>query len=264
MKRMFPFACALMLACVGRAGVLVPEVELDEKGDAFLDLPSLTQTSAVARALATTGLPPSLDQRIRETRNALALHPNDAAVRARLGRLLLLANRTHEGLQQYWQAARLRPQDPQRVEEFAFALLAAGDHRNGAKLYEALLERNPDSPRTVVNLAAAYYHLARTTDAIALLRKFTTQEPTHLRGWYNLGVCQFTAGQLPQASQSLQRALQLQPGHPYVLAALARVHRAMGREEIFDQTQTMLIERLGAEPAAALLAQEPMPIYLIR
>lgn len=264
MKRLLWVALGCVwVTALARAGVLVPEIEGDAD-NAFLDLPALARTSAVTRALADTGLPPTLDQRIREARDALAVRPDDTAAMARLGRLLLLANRTHEALQQFWQVARLRPNDPQRVEEFAFALLADGDHRNGLKLYEALRERSPDSPRVQLNLAAAYYHLARTSDAIAILREFTTREPSHLRAWYNLGVCQFAAGQLPQASQSLQRALQVQPGHPYVLAALARVHRAMGRAEIYAQTQTLLNERVGPNAAATLLTQEPMPIYLVR
>jgi len=265
MKRLLLIAFAGPALATARAGVLVPDTDqLPETADGFLDFRALKATSEVARALAGKSLPPTREARIAEARLAAAQRPTDPMILARLGQTLLAANRLDEAASWYWRAARLRPADTRRVEEFGFALLASGDHTNGLRVYEALFAKEPKTPRVQFNLAAAYYHLGRHAEAAALMREFTTQQPTHLRGWYNQGVMQLRAGQPGLAGQSLQRALQLQPGHPFVLAALARLNRAQGRREVFEQTRTLLTERIGAAQTDALLAHEPMPIYLIR
>ena len=254
-------AVLLFLAAPAHGGVLLPG--LDE-GDANGDVWSIAATSAIRRALNAVPALPPLEQRLADARAAVARRPDDSAARSRLGSLLLYADRPVEALEHLWNAARQRPSGLDHVELFGFALLAAGDHANGARIYEEVRKRAPGSPRALVNLAAAYYHLDRNSEAVALLQELLLKKNDHLRGWYNLGVVHYAAGEHALAKQAIQRALQLQPTHKQSLAALCRLYRDVGEIELYNKTYRQLVGVVGAERADALLNQSPIPIFLIR
>lgn len=255
-------AFAVLLTFTARAGVLLPD--LPDPDQQPVDLRRLDPTSAVSRALAEIAQPRPLAQRIDDARARVERRPEDPAALHRLGQLLLAANRLDEAIEYFWRAARLRPNDEDRVEAFGFALLASGDHLNGIKIYEAIWRRNRSSPRALFNLAAAYHNTGRTADAIPLMRDFTSAQPTHARGWYNLGVMHLERGQIPQAGTALQRAIELQPNQPFIIAALGRLQLAAGRTDRYESAHRHLADLIGPERAAALLTQHPIPVFLIR
>lgn len=263
-KRAIPALLGLA-AVAARAAVLVSDpTDTAEEPAAFLNAPSVPATSAVARALAEISPAPNSGQQIRDARESVARRPRDAGALAQLGRALLAANRLDEAAEYFWRAARLRPRDAGRLEQLGFALLACGDHRNGLRIYEEVAKVDGRNPSVRLNLAAARQHVGQSREARALLQELTAEFPESLRAWYNLGVVQWTLGELDDATASLQRALKLQHGHPFVLAMLARVEQARGRADFYEETRELLRRRLGDSAAEALLAQDPPPIYLAR
>jgi cytochrome c-type biogenesis protein CcmH/NrfG len=252
----------LIIAAPAHAGVLMPDL-LDPDPEAP-DFRHLDPTSAVARALAEISRPRPIEERIAAARERVTRRPTDPAALNRLGRLLLAANRLDEAIEYFWRAARLKPDDEDRVEAFGFALLAVGDHRNGTRIYEAVRQRNPSSARAIFNLASAYHQQGRTADAIPLMREFVEKHPAHARAWHNLGVMHLERGQLGQAAAALQRAIQLQPEQPFSMAALARLQLAAGRTDQYEAAQQNLRQMIGDERAEALLNQNPLPVFLIR
>jgi tetratricopeptide (TPR) repeat protein len=187
--------------------------QLGDIDGALLDVEAATQLNPNDRVARKTfarlmyGENP--DERLRESRAAVAAHPEDAAAHLDLGRALLeCGGRATEAEQQLEVAARLAPDSAEPLRELGKALalehkhdqavavlergvaLAPQDwqiHANLASLLgaqrpaEALLhaerayELKPGEPRNSINLAEAYAVNGQTANAIAWYQKVEQQ-----------------------------------------------------------------------------------------
>jgi len=85
---------------------------------------------------------------------------------------------------------------------------ARGDWREARRLYEAVLEGDPDQSRAIYRLA----RLAPSRDSsIALARRYTELEPDDAWGWFLLGGEWLKAGRPRRAARALGQAHSLEP-----------------------------------------------------
>jgi tetratricopeptide (TPR) repeat protein len=235
---------------------------LEEGG--FLGLPMADTNSELALLLMKAVQNAPKEARVRDAERLLALDPNDPTAQRELARLYLANNRLDEAANLFWRVTRAQPSDLNRMEEFGFVLLACGDHAQGLKVYQELYRVGHRTPVVLFNLAAASHHQGRRDEAQDLMQKFLATQPNHLRGLYNLGVMQYAAGAHEKAAATWQSALQQQPRQIMVLAALARLQRDLGQQELFEKSRQALLNSLGEAPTKALLDYETLPTYLLR
>jgi tetratricopeptide (TPR) repeat protein len=98
---------------------------------------------------------------------------------------------------------------PAGAGEFAEGVKAfnAGDFAAAAKSFEAAVEKQPDLAELRVNLALAYYRLARTNDAVAQLEKAASVAPNDPHVLFQLGSAYVELKELPKAAAALEQGL---------------------------------------------------------
>lgn len=271
MKGLLPFcACLLLLGILpARSAVLStadddPVVPSRPDAGGFFGLVASDTNSELAMLLLKAVRNVPREARVRDAERVLALDPDDVAAQQTLARLYLADQRLDEAAALFWRVARAAPERLDRLEEWAFALLACGDHANGYKVYEELLRLGHQLPAVLFNHAAACYHLGQGERALQGMRRFLSSQPDHLRGLYNMGVIQYALGQQDQAAVSWERLLALQPNHAIALAALARLHRDAGPVDRFESLRAALIRTAGDAAAHALLESADLPLYLMK
>lgn len=129
----------------------------------------------------------------------------------------------------------------------------AGDFAAAARSFEAAVEKAPALPELRVNLALAYFRLARTAEAVAQLEKAASLAPTDPHLQFQLGSAYVEIKDLPKAAAALERGLAgaTDTKDPLVYDAhitLAAVHFASGTA---DKAQQQYEQALALRPDAA-------------
>jgi predicted O-linked N-acetylglucosamine transferase (SPINDLY family) len=120
-------------------------------------------------------------------------------------------------------------QEAERFFVEALSLQERGDLEGARRLYEQALERAPDRPSVLNNLAAVCIALKRHAEAIGLCRRLLELDPGDAAALVNLGVCQCESGLPEEALRTLGRVLSVQPEHPDALNNLGNAQLALGR-----------------------------------
>jgi tetratricopeptide (TPR) repeat protein len=97
--------------------------------------------------------------------------------------------------------------------ERASRLIKDGEFSSAAILLRAILSREPENETAWRLLGGAMASQGDTNAAIEAFRRATLLDPYEAKNHYNLGVALQTAGRLLEASESLERALRLDPDH---------------------------------------------------
>jgi predicted Zn-dependent protease len=135
------------------------------------------------------------DRALALLREAVALQPARADIRRNLGKALVAAGRTEEGL-----------------EELA-----------------ATLRRKPDDVEAMDTLGEQYLRLGRFAEAEAVARQSVARAPAAALGHYHLGQALVQTGRLPAAEAPLRRAVELAPGSFNGVYSLASLLERLGR-----------------------------------
>lgn len=231
-----------------------------------VSLPGMDATNLVTATAvpATNGV--SLEQQIEIVRTMSEGDPVAAARQYRiLGDLLVNANRMDEAAQSYWRASRLNPVNAGYLHYFGFALLALGDHANGLEVYRELFARYPDARKVLFNMAAAYYGLEEFEQGHRHLSQYlATARVEDPKAFYNMGLMLMASGRPNEAISWLVRAQKRIPSNPFIPAALVRVYRDIGSEDLADLTLGLSEDRFGKETFERLLATPKLPAFLNR
>jgi tetratricopeptide (TPR) repeat protein len=235
---------------------------------AAISLPSLDATNLVdaASVAAAATNEVTLAQQIEIVRAMKTDDPVAAARQFRiLGDLFVQANRMDEAARSYWQATRINPVNAGYLHYFGFALLALGDHTNGLEVYLELLARYPDARKALFNVAAAYYGLEEYEQAHRQLSQYVaTARVEDPKAFYNMGLILLESGRPNEAISWLVRAQKRIPTNPFIPAALVRVYREIGSDELADHTQGLSEDRFGKEAFDRLLGTPLLPAFLDR
>lgn len=124
----------------------------------------------------------------------------------------------------------LTPEQQERRAE-SLALFATGvsvEMRRGLEAaleyYQRAFEADPANMELGVNIARAYLSRQRFDEARAILRTTIAAHPRAAEPLFWLAVVQKTADDLPQATEALQRALQLEPQHLNAIHLLSEIY----------------------------------------
>jgi tetratricopeptide (TPR) repeat protein len=79
-------------------------------------------------------------------------------------------------------------------------------------VFNATLERFPDSIEALTGRGVALMHLGNTAEARASFQRALDIDRRFVPAWFNLALCEFQAGDPAAAARALERALELEPG----------------------------------------------------
>ena len=115
------------------------------------------------------------------------------------------------------------------------------------------------------NVAAAYYGLEEYEQAHRQLGQYVaTARVEDPKAFYNMGLILMESGRPNEAISWLVRAQKRIPSNPFIPAALVRVYRETGSDELADHTQGLSEDRFGQEAFDRLLATPLLPAFLDR
>jgi tetratricopeptide (TPR) repeat protein len=175
---------------------------------------------------ALEGLPGRLPEAIAEYDEAVRLNPNHFKAHNNLGGIYLkMPGRLDEAIAQYEEAVRLQPGIAEVHNNLALALeQAPGRLGEAISQCEEALRIEPDLADAHFNLANALsQEPGRLEDALVQYRETLRLRPDFVLGWYDLGVCLYRMGNLPEAGSAFGQVLRLSPGNAAAERALSAV-----------------------------------------
>jgi tetratricopeptide (TPR) repeat protein len=164
-----------------------------------------------------------------------------AGTRINFGNAFLVEGRVQDAIEQYEQALRLNPKDPNVPVNLATALLRAGRFAEAVAYYEQALRINPDDAIAHYNAGAAWVRLGKPVEATRYFEQALRIAPDYAEAHVALGSALFDQGRTPEAMEHWDRALEIKPGfskaHYNIANALLRQDRL---KEAMDHYQQAL------------------------
>jgi tetratricopeptide (TPR) repeat protein len=131
----------------------------------------------------------------------------------------------------------------------AYALHQAGRYADAARVYQALLERDPDDPAALHLFGALHQQCGHSARAIELIGRAIALRPEVADFHANLAEAQRALGQHEQAVASCRAALCLRPDYPEALNNLGLTLHELGRH---DEAISQFEAALALQPDFAL------------
>ena len=133
------------------------------------------------------------------------------------------------GLHFLRRAQEVLPDSPETLMALAAGLAAAGEVEEALQVYLESLRRRPDDPVALVNLGLGLESLGRGNEAEALYERAALVRPTEALAHLNLGNARFRRGDLEGAIEAYRAAIRndfgLARAHFYLAVALANTGR---------------------------------------
>lgn len=144
--------------------------------------------------------------------------------------------------------ANARPDDPQAVATLAHARAQRGGRAEAIRLLERAVSLDPSRAGDWYNLGFLQQEEQRHDEAIASMRRALALDDKLDLAHYGLALSLIKTGRAEEAIAPLRRNIELQPMSPYGYYQLAHVHHRRGETE----EVVRLIRRLaGFEPQVA-------------
>ncbi|MDZ7372987.1 MAG: tetratricopeptide repeat protein [candidate division KSB1 bacterium] len=185
----------------------------------------------------------SLSQAEAIFREAASRFPNEAQLHFLLGNTLMRQRRPQEAVEFFEKASRLDPDD----EDFLLGLAAAYDelrqYDRSDSLYRRLLERNPDHPTALNNYA---YSLSlrgeRLEEAFQMAHEALLAEPRNGAFLDTMGWILYRMGRYGEALEYIRKASELRSDSPEVFEHLGEVLEKLGNLEQARQAWQRALE----------------------
>ncbi len=169
---------------------------------------------------------------VSEFQNALKKDPNDITARKILGRIYIRMigdssqNRINEkmltqAIEQYAKIAELEPADSDTWLMLGRLYKIAQNSVESEKAYKKVLEQDPNNEDALTGLAMVYSDIGDTKNAMEVLKKVAERKPD-LRTLTALAASYEQLKEYALAAQTLERALELQPGNSELERSLAQ------------------------------------------
>ncbi len=118
--------------------------------------------------------------------------------------------------------------------ELAATLARTGQRDEAEKELQRVVEKEPDNPSHLLELAAQYLKTSSVGDHLAQATQLSLKAvglvPTEEEAWRTLGQCYASAGQLGAAAQCLEHAIDLEAGRGPTYQELSRVYARSGNK----------------------------------
>jgi putative PEP-CTERM system TPR-repeat lipoprotein len=143
-------------------------------------------------------------------------------------------------------AAKATPGDATAQARLGLLRLAGGDTTRGLRALEDAVAADPQSIGPDVALALLHLERRDFAKAVEIARGIQVKQPKQPIGFHLAALAQAGTQRMPEARQSFQRALELDPGYWPAVKALARIEEVAGRP---DQARTLIEALLARDPA---------------
>jgi tetratricopeptide (TPR) repeat protein len=159
-------------------------------------------------------------------REAVASDPSAAQTRLRLGTGLLHAGQVQEAEAELRRAIELDPECAGAWVNLGGILLGRWDFAGTVEANRRAAACNPTLLGAHYNEGLAHMYLGQGEDMLRCFERVVELDPSSAGGVYHLAVAQFELGRVPQARESLARAMHLGfSPQPELLRALERAER---------------------------------------
>jgi len=175
----------------------------------------------LAKAYRRTGQAP---RAIELLEDAVAVYPDNFALRFNLGYHFQAAGRLDDALLAYQQAAEMVPRYPQVLNNLASIHLARGEPQEALAMMRRALEVRPDDGRTWGNVGMVLGATGRFEEAEQAFRQATALLPDEAPLHFNLGLALMRQGKNAEAITAMRRALEIDPD----MAPAREALRALG------------------------------------
>jgi TolB-like protein/Flp pilus assembly protein TadD len=169
------------------------------------------------------------------SRKAVDLEPDNAEAHASRGLALSLSGRYEEAEAKFERAVELNPKLYEAHYFHARALFAQGRHEDAANKMEIACEVNPEDYQAPTFLAQFYLCLHRRAHASAAFRKAVDRIKKHIayhaddaRALYLGAACLIELGEMDQAQEWVERALEIDPEDALVLYNVSCTYAQLG------------------------------------
>lgn len=154
---------------------------------------------------------PDVVKQLRKLRDSILEAPEEAIHHLKLGVFFAQHGYLDEAVNKFGKVARLAPRDADLLNRVAGLLVEHERPVEGQQYYRMALQADPDHFQALVNIGSMLSVRQHHDEAIGHLKRATKLVPDEGRGWYCLGMAQINAGQMEEARQSIERALDTQP-----------------------------------------------------
>jgi len=120
-----------------------------------------------------------------------------------------------------------------------------GSLSEAQKIYNEIIQQEPDHPETLYNLAAIYFAGKKNDEAITAYKKVTVLQPDNEKAWNNLGMSLENIGIFVEAKEAYEKAIEINAQYAEVRYNLGRLLQNNGN---IEQAEIRYIEALKISP----------------
>ncbi|HVW22777.1 MAG TPA: tetratricopeptide repeat protein [Opitutaceae bacterium] len=164
-------------------------------------------------------------------RTTIARNPGCWLAYGNLGSAQVADGHFSEALPNLEEALRLRPDNPEVLNDLGDALNRLGCSAEAIAPLQHALRLQPVYPEAHNNLGAAYMGVSRPADGLAEFETAVTERPDYPVAQFNLGLALASSGRPAEALAHFERVIRLQPGYPDAELGWAVSLTALGRPD---------------------------------
>ncbi|MCD6327375.1 tetratricopeptide repeat protein [bacterium] len=192
-----------------------------------------------------------------EYRNIAELRPNDHLVRFNIGVLLQGQGRLEEAAKAFGSAERIEPNFPSALKSLVNIYLELGDYDNAVETAGRLRDLSPANPEANRNLGVVFELAGRQQEALAAFEVAVARDPTYALVHADIGFLREKMGDMSEASNSLRRALALEPSLAkrdgrFAKSELGSNIAAEMQDTMSKELEGLSVEALRAQKDAAI------------
>ena len=140
-------------------------------------------------------------------------------------------------------ALGIDPENAAFLTQRAFCLLALKQYADAAEIVAGLAARPATKAIEYDNLGNLYSQLGNQSAAIDCFRQAVAIEPEVAHHWFNLGLCLQSRGDLQDAEQAFDKAIELKPGEAEPWLHRSRLRKQLPENNHVQELETALLER---------------------
>ncbi len=159
------------------------------------------------------------------TRQALAVDPNCADARRRLGLILASGHNPSAAIPDLTAALKAYPDEPDLHNAMGGALASIGKAAEAEAAYREAIRLSPDTPWAYLNLAGLMASRRRLTEAADLCRQALAIAPDNADVHTAMGTVLMMQGQRKEAADEFTAALRIDPNNEMAKRGLAEAQR---------------------------------------
>ena len=192
---------------------------------------------------------------LQEFKDAMNYSADFSFARFNLGNLYNSIGKQEDAVTNYLSALEIDSRFSPAKVNLAMLYNSMGENDKAEELLREVFDANPEMYDIAYSLGLLLVEMKKPDQAIAYLESAAEGLQTRSRIWYNLGLLQASLGQDDEAEGALFKAMELEPGNPDYLFALADFYLKRNRPQRARIYAEILIEKYPQNPIGYQLIQ---------